>query len=279
MELYNMVKTSAATAELLRDLTVKVKNGTMSKEEATRQATLALQEVAEKDMAPDVSVGEGEEGTPTEAPAPAPEEEKAPPAVDPKTRILSLLTQFEMAIQASLKKIENDITGIIKETEGAAVPLGDFSIGNDLHHRTGGSASAKITIEAGDKPAQVLVTYNLKKMWNVDGVNLPVQAAAAPKSCHLPLRQELLALCTDIREGTGSELSWKRAKKLPLEQLAHIETLASTSGDCKVKEIIEEKPTDAMAESWKKWAVAGQVYLLGTDWSEDKNFKAVKQGL
>ena len=277
-----MVRTSVATAELLRDLTVKVKNGTMTKEEAKRQATLALQEVAEKE---DMNVG-GEDVAPAaeeEAPAPKEEEkeeeeEKQAPAVDPKTRILSLLTQFEMAIQSSLKKIENDITNIIKETEGAAVPLGDFQIGNDLHHRTGGSASAKITIEAGEKPAQVLVTYNLKKVWNVIGVNLPVQAAA-PKACHLPLRQELLALCSDIREGTGSELSWKRAKKLPLEQLAHLESLATTSGDMKVQEIIGEKPTDAMAESWKKWAVAGQVYLLGTDWGEDKNFKGIKQSL
>lgn len=271
-----MVRTSVATAELLRDLTVKVKNGTMTKEEAKRQATLALQEVAEKDMASDAVGDEGEgesqevsqEEVKKEAPAPS-------AAVDPKTRILSLLTQFEMAIQGSLKKIEHDITEIVKETEGAAVPLGDFTIGNDL---TGGNASAKITIESGEKPAQVLITYNLRKEWNVEGINLPVQAAA-PKSCHIPLRQELLMLCSEVREGTGSELSWKRAKKLPLEQLSHLETLAATSGDVKVKEIIEEKPTDAMAESWKKWATAGQVYLLGTDWGEDKKFVAIKQGL
>ena len=270
-----MVKTSAATAEYLRELTVKVKNGAMSKSDAKRLAILALQEVAEKEMEPAVSEGEGE--------APAPQEEKKPApqvsAIDPKTRILSLLTQFEEAIQGSLKKIEHDITGIVQETEGAAVPLGDFTIGNDLHHKFGGSASAKITIEAGDKPAQVLITYTLKKAWNVDGINLPVQASTNQKACHLPLRNDLLVLCADVKEGTGSELAWKRSKKLPLEQLAHIESIAKASGDSKVVEIVEGKPSDALAESWRKWAVAGQAYLLGADWAEDRKFAAIKQGL
>jgi len=270
-----MVRTSAATAELLRELTVKVKNGAMSKSEAKRLAILALQEVAEKEMEPATSEGEGE--------APAPEEPKkeAPKfsAIDPKTRILSLLTQFGEAIEGSLKRIEHDITNIVKETEGAAVPLGDFTIGNDLHHKFGGSASAKITIEAGDKPAQVLITYNLKKAWNVDGINIPIQASIVPKACHLPLRQDLLGLCADVKEGTGSELAWKRSKKLPLEQLAHLETLAKTSGDSKVLEIVEGRPSDAQADSWRKWATAGLVYLLGTDWSEDKKFATIKQGL
>lgn len=271
-----MVRTSAATAELLRELTVKVKNGAMSKSDAKRLAILALQEVAEKEIDPATSEGEGE--AEPAAPEPKPEAPKYS-AIDPKTRILSLLTQFEEAIQGSLKKIEHDITGIVRETEGAAVPLGDFSIGNDLHHKFGGSASAKITIEAGDKPAQVLITYNLKKAWNVDGINLPVQASIVPKACHLPLRQDLLSLCADVKEGTGSELSWKRSKKLPLEQLSHLETLAKTSGDSKVLEIVEGKPSDAQADSWRKWATAGLVYLLGTDWSEDKKFAHIKQGL
>jgi hypothetical protein len=270
-----MVKTSAATAEYLRGLTVKVKNGAMSKSEAKRLAILALQEVAEKEIEPEAAKGEGEEAAPVEAPAPAPKVS----AIDPKTRILSLLTQFEEAIQGSLKKIEHDITTIVQETEGAAVPLGDFSIGNDLHHNFGGSASAKITIEAGDKPAQVLITYNLKKAWNVDGINLPVQASVSQRACHLPLRQDLLELCADVKESTGSELAWKRSKKLPLEQLAHIESIAKASGDSKVIEIVEGKPSDAQADSWKKWAVAGQAYLLGADWAEDRKFSAIKQGL
>jgi hypothetical protein len=270
-----MVKTSAATAEYLRELTVKVKNGAMSKSDAKRLAILALQEVAEKEMEPATSEGEGE------APAPQQEEKKPAPvsAIDPKTRILSLLTQFEEAIQGSLRKIEHDITSIVQETEGAAVPLGDFTIGNDVHHKFGGSASAKITIEAGDKPAQVLITYNLKKAWNVDGINLPVQASITQKACHLPLRQDLLELCADVKEGTGSELAWKRSKKLPLEHLAHIEAIAKASGDGKVVEIIEGKPSDALAESWRKWAVAGQAYLLGADWAEDRKFSSIKQGL
>ena len=100
-----MVKTSAATAEYLRELTVKVKNGAMSKSDAKRLAILALQEVAEKDVEPAQSEGEGEA---------APQQEEKPAAspasaVDPKTRILSLLTQYEEATQGSLRKIEHDI--------------------------------------------------------------------------------------------------------------------------------------------------------------------------
>lgn len=268
-----MVKTSAATAEYLRELTVKVKNGAMTKEEAKKQAILALQEVAEKELEPDAAMSDD---TPPEADSPPPP--PPAPAIDPKTRILSLLTRFEETIQGSLKKLEADVTSIVKETEGAAVPLGDFTIGNDLHHRGGNSSSAKITIAVGDKPAQALVTYTLKKEWTLDGMNLPV-TASVPKSCNLPLRHELLELCAEVRENTGSELAWKRSKKLPLEQLTRIESLAKSSGDSRVAEILDGKPTDALADSWKKWAVAGQVYLLGSDYSEDKRFNAVKQGL
>jgi hypothetical protein len=266
-----MVKTSAATAEFLRGLTTQVKNGSLTKEEAKKKAIKALQEVAEKEIEPEVA--ESEEEAPVEQ-APAP----TPPSVDPKTKILSLLTRFEETVQVSLKKLETEITNIVKETEGAAVPLGDFTIGNDATHKTGNNASAKITIAAGEKPAQAQVTYLLKKSWTVDGINLPVTASVTP-ACNLPLRHELLMLCADVREGTGSELAWKRNKKLPLEQLSHLESLAKASGDSRVAEILEGKPSDALADSWKKWATAGQVYLLGSDWSEDKKFSAVKQGL
>jgi len=260
-----MIKTSAATAEYLRGLTTKVKNGALSKSEAKRLAVQALEEVDEAEDKEDDAGNVQEQ----------PEEKQAPvaPAVDPKTRILSLLTQFEEAIQGSLKKIEHDITGIVNETEGAAVPLGDFTIGNDPGEQ--GGSSAKITIEAGAKPAQVLITYNLKKSWNVDGVNLPVEASA----CHLPLRQDLLAACTEIRECTGSELSWKRSKRAPLEQLQRLESLAKASGDGKVREIVGGRPSDDLAGSWRKWASAGQAYLLGSDWAENKNFDAVRRDM
>jgi len=259
-----MITTSASTAELIRDLTVKVKNGSLSKEEATKLAITALQEVAEQEQTLEAPTTEEKK-----------EEEPAPKAktivIDPKTKILSLLTQFEEAVQGSLKRIERDITTIIQGTEGAAVPLGDFSIGSD-------SASAKVTVEAGDKPAQVMVTYNLKRQWNVEGINLPVQASVA-KSCHLPLRQDLLNLCSEIKETTGSELAWKRNNKLPLEQIASLEATAKAVGDVKAVEIIEGRPTNEQAESWKKWAVAGQIYLLGSDYSKDKKFSVIKQGL
>lgn len=269
-----MVRTSAATAEFLRELTMKVKNGSMSKDDARRKAILALQEVAEKELEPEAS--EGDDAAAVE-PA-AKEETPTPPAIDPKTQILSLLTRFEEMVQSSLKKLEMDITNIVKSTEGAAVPIGDFTIGNDATHKSGNNASAKITIEAGDKPAQAQVTYLMKKSWTVDGVTMPV-TASAQKSCNLPLRQDLLMLCADVRESTGSELSWKRSKKLPLEQIAHLENVAMASGDSRVTEVLNGKPTDALAESWKRWAIAGQVYLLGTDYAEDKKFAAIRQSL
>ena len=46
-----------------------------------------------------------------------------------------------------------------------------------------------------------------------------------------------------------------------------------------MEEILDNKPTDTLASSWKKWAVAGQVYLLGTDFSEGRGFASVKQNI
>lgn len=255
-------KTAAQAVEILRELTTKVKNGVISSAEAEKRAILALQEVDE---------------TPAEEPeiedAPADEPKEAAPsssAVDPKTRILSLLTRLEETIQSQLKKLEKDVTDLLKETAGAAVPLGDFSIGSDI-------TSARLTIEAGEKPAQAKVSYNLKRDWAVDGVQLPVTGSYAQKSCNIPLRQDVLSLCADIRENTGSELAWKRGKKIPLEQVLRFESVAQETGDCRVKEIMENRPSDALAESWKNWAVAGQVYLLGTDYAECKGFVAIKR--
>lgn len=262
-----MVRTSVETAAYLRNLTTQVQNGLLSKSEAKRRAIQALNEVAEAE--PDDATPAPSEETKSEE---KPVEKKVAPAIDPKTRILSLLTRFEESIQGSLKKLEQDVTSIIKETSGDAVPLGDFNIGNDIEG--GLSNDTKLVIETGDKPAQVLITYNLKKAWNVEDMMLPVQACAS--TCHLPLRQELLALCTEIRDESDSELSWKRSKKESFHNLNHIETLAKTSGDKKVLEILDGKPADELADNWMMWATASQAYLLGSDWSDGKNFSVIR---
>ncbi len=261
-----------SVAEKVRDLTVRVKNGTITREEAERLAITALQEVVEEQPKEEEEEEVKEEKE--EKPPVAPEKS----IVDPKTRILSLLTQFEESIQSNFKKMEERITQIVKETEGAAMPLGDYSIGNDL---VGDSTAAKIVVEVADKPAQLVITYTAKKEWTIDGVNVPVQADVGTKkekeaACHLPLRQELLALCTDVTESTNNELTWKRSKKLPLETLTRIESIAKATGDAKITDIIKNKPSDAMAESWHKWALVGQVYLLGSDWGGSKTFADIK---
>lgn len=256
-------KTSAQVAELLRELTIKVRNGVLSSAEAEKHAIQALQEVEE--------TPQEDTETPQQA-APEPAPSGGGSAVDPKTRLLSLLTKLEESIQSQIKKFEKDISDLLKETAGAAVPIGDFSIGSDI-------SSAKLTVESGEKPAQAKVSYMLKRDWTVDGIQMPVTANLKPRACNIPLRQDVLSLCTDIRENTSSELAWKKGKKLPLERVAALELIAHETGDYRVSEILAERPSDALAENWKKWAVAGQVYLMGTDFSEGRGFNAIKSGL
>ena len=264
-------KTAAQAAEFLRELTTKVKNGVVSSAEAERQAILALQEVEE--TTPEEPVVE--EDTQVDAPAETPPSSSA---VDPKTKILSSLTKFEEAIESSLRKFEKEITDLLKGTAGAAVPLGDFSIGGGRH---GGreESSAKLTVEQGDKPATAVINYLLKRNWTITDIQMPVTGSVKPKACNLPLRQDMLALCADVRENTSSEMAWKKGKKLPLEQVQNIESIAQETGDYRVKEILDNRPTDALADSWKRWAIAGQVYLLGSDFSEIRSFTMIKNGL
>jgi len=265
-------KTPTQAAEILRSLTIKVKNGVISSAEAERLAVLALQEVEEAQ--PDLA--EGDENTEEQEQTPI-KNTPTSSAIDPKSKILSLLTRTGEGVQTLLKTLETEVTALLKETAGAAVPVGDFSIGSDVT-QSQHVYSAKLTIEAGEKPAQAKVSYLLRKDWSVDSVQLPVEGSVA-RSCNLPLRQEVLELCADVRENTNSELTWKKGKKLPLEQVARIENLAQATGDYRVAEILEARPVDALAESWKKWAIAGQVYLLGSDFSENKGFAAIRQGL
>jgi len=252
---------SRATAEILRGLTSQMQNNTMTKEEAKRLAIHALQEVVENQ----------EDEEPQEDPVVEDPQEAAPPpasAVDPKTQLLSLMTRLQETVQSSLTKLEDEVTAILKETAGAAVPLGDFSIGSD-------ESSAKVTIEQGETPAQALVSYTLKREWTVDDVQMPV-TGSAPRSCNLPLRHELLELCGDVDEHATSELAWKRKHKETADQLTRMCTLAKKTGDHRISDIVENSPVCTKAESWRNWAQAGQVFLLGSDYADDKGFLVMK---
>ncbi len=266
-----------SVADILRELTTKVQNGVITKAEATELATLALQN--------EVNAEEEEEGKTEVAPAP----EKKQYAMEPRTRILSLLTQYEESIQLSLKKLEVKINEIIQETEGAALPLGDFNIGNDSNPSKEKSyttvdrhvGQSKISISASDKVGQLLVTYTSKKEWRLDGINVPVTSSVVEPSCHIPLRQDILQVCADIKDASSSELAWQRVQKSHLDQLPNLEAIAEKSNDTKVLDIIKNKPQDTQAESWGKWATISQVYLLGLDWDSDSatSFQKLKASL
>jgi hypothetical protein len=267
------LQTSQATAELLRGLTIQMQNKTLSKSEAKRLAIMALQEVVESE-GEEPQVEENIEDTPQEETPQeeTPEEEKPTQrpasAVDPKTKLLTLMTRLQETVQASLKKLENEVTLILKETAGAAVPLGDFSIGND-------DSSAKVTIEQGENPAEAKVSYTLKREWAVPDVQMPI-TGSAPRSCNLPLRHEVLELCGEVSEHTGSELAWKRKQKETGDQITRLETLAKSTGDYRVTDVLKNRPEGNQAENWKKWAQAGQVFLLGSDYVDGKGFSSIR---
>lgn len=262
------LQTSQATAALLRSLTVQMQNKSLSKSEAKRLAILALQEVVENEEAEEPQTADNL--TETQEPE-ATEEDPAPrpaSAVDPKTKLLSLMTRLQETIQSQLKKLESEVTTILKETEGAAVPVGDFSIGSD-------ESSAKVTIEQGDQPAEAKVSYTLKREWTVADVQMPVTGSAL-KSCNLPLRRELLELCAEVGEHTSSELAWKRKQKETKDSLTRLESIAKSSGDFRANEIIANTPLCGQAEGWKNWSQAGQVFLLGSDYTDGKGFQAMR---
>jgi transcription termination factor NusB len=265
---------SQEAVEFLRNLTVQMQNKNLSKSDARRLAIIALQEVVENDPQPQPAAQEEKpvEKEDDKDTNEADDTDIRPPAsaIDPKTKLLSLMTRLQETIQAQLKKLEQEVTSILKTTEGAAVPLGDFSIGSD-------ESSAKVTIEHGDQPAVAKVSYTLKREWEVSEVLMPV-TASAPKSCNLPLRQEILELCAEVDEHTTSELAWRRKQKDTRDTLIRLASIAKTTGDYRASDILENTPVCGQAESWGNWAKAGQIFLLGSDYTEGKGFTSTLRG-
>ena len=263
----------AEIAARLKDITAKVQAGVLEKEEAFRLATLALQEVA-----PSGSLGEGETEVETKGEdqaAPPVENKEKPLPVDPKSRILALLTQLDSGYQSAWKRFESAINSLFAETAGAATPVGDYSIGSD----EGGAGRSKsnqhqhrLAIEPGENPNEAKVTYSQKKEWRVPNVTIPVTGCVEP-TCNISLRKELLAVAEDIQDATTEgELSWRRTR-MPLDKFAKIESKAKETNDVRVMDILTNRPKDLTCTSWNKWSVASHVYLLGGDYTSEKDKK------
>lgn len=258
-------------AARLRDITTKVRNGVIAKEEALRLATLAMQEVDPAD-----AVGEGEEEVDTQGenpPKEAPKEKPLP--VDPKSRILALLTQLDLGYQSAWNRFESAVNSLFAETTGAATPSGEYSIGSD-EGGTGRSRANqhqhKLIIEAGDAPNEAKVTYSQKKEWKIPNVTIPVTGGVEP-SCNIALRKELLAVAEDIQDATTEgELSWRKTR-MPLDKFAKIESKAKETNDVRVMDMMAGRPKDLTSQSWNRWAVSAHVYLLGGDYTSEKGKK------
>lgn len=256
------------TATFLRELTIKVKNGSITAAEAEKLAVLALEEVKEKDPVEDTPPADDtppeEEATPS-IPVSAP--------VDPKNRITTSLSKFDNTIAVAWKTLETEISSLLSETEGAAVPMGDFIVKN--MHQQDQESSSKITIEAGEGVGQAQCIFTLRREWKVSGVKLPVAAGVArEKTCSLPLRLNILSLAESIKDKASSELSW-RSSKLPLSDLNQLEATALEVNDMRSYETLKGRPSDIYLDSWKKWAITAQVYLVGSDYSEFKKFEEI----
>lgn len=258
-------------AARLRDITTKVRNGVIAKDEALRLATLAMQEV---DPADAVGQGETEDEAKGENPPQAAPKDKPLP-VDPKSRILALLTQLDLGYQSAWTRFESAVNALFAETTGAATPSGDYSIGSD-EGGTGRSRANqhqhRLTIAAGDAPNEAKVTYTQKKEWKIPNVSIPVTGGTEP-SCNIALRKELLAVAEDIQDATTEgELSWRKTR-MPLEKFAKIESRAKETNDVRVMDMMTGRPKDLTCESWNRWAVSAHVYLLGGDYTSEQGKK------
>jgi hypothetical protein len=255
------------TAALLRELTIKVKNGSITTAEAEKLAVLALEEVKETPV---------EDTPPMEDTEPeAPPVDDTPPvsAVDPKNRLTASLSKFENSIAVAWKSLESEVTSILKETEGAAVPTGDFIVKNT--HQQDQESSSKLTVEPAEGSSQIQCIFTLRKTWKLVGIKLPVSAGVSrEKACSLPLRLSILSLAESVKDKASSELSW-RTSKLPLSEFNQLEASAMEVNDMRAYEVLKSRPSDIYLNSWKKWAVSAQVYLIGSDYSEFKKFEEI----
>jgi len=254
--------TATAAQNLIRTLNQKVRDGLLDPKIAEKLAVLAMQEVA-------IADGEPEQELSPEpvAEEPAPDPPPAP-AADPKTTILQAITYFETESASSFGKLKAVIEQVLMGTEGAAFPLGDFDV------KSAGN-SAKVKIEKGDSSDNVDVSFAFDRSWLVSGVKPPATVeAAAEEVCHLGLRKRLVASTDEVMEFSDGELPWERSS-LPLDGLKKLFVEAKAVNDPKVMEIVRAAPSEADRELWRKWSIAAQAYLLGTDYSAGKSFEQV----
>lgn len=263
-----MAKTKHQVQALLRELSLKVKAGIMSKDEAAKLAVLAVEEVAP---------------TPSQAadapPPPPPAEEKAPapeagaPTLDPKNQLIGLLTSLEKAFGAAWKEFQTKVTEVIKGTEGAAVPLGDFEIDVADHN-------VKLQVDQIDQ-ANVKCRYTTRRDWKVGGLKMEYSRmkseSSVEPSCHLPLRRDIVAITEEILENTDSALAWRKYR-LPVTAILNARHGAARENDKRLVSILASIPTGDdtnSAQAWQVWANAAQVMLLGSDYSVDKKFEEI----
>ena len=248
----------------IRKLTDEVTAGTISKEEAARLALAALSEVA---PTPEAAAPE-----PAPEPAPAPAPAPAAPA-DTKTQILALLTQFEQAVATTWDSFQQQVTQAL---QNGAASLGNLSI-------DAGDASAKLRLEQKGQGAAHVI-YTMKKEWSVDGLTLPAATlASAPsvsteQACHLPIRRSILAIADDVLDMASSELSWQRCK-LPITSIFKMRETAAQQQDRRAISVLSGIPEGSLLASrddWRRWAVASQVFLVGNDFTEAREFNAIK---
>ena len=254
------------TAAFLRELTIKVKNGSITTAEAEKLAVLALEEVKEAEPVEDTLPVE--EAPVEDTPAPTPVF-----SPDPKNRITAALSKFDTVTASAWKALEVEVNSILTETEGAAVPMGDFIVKNT--HQQDQESSSKLTIEPSERTSETQCTFTMRREWKIAGVKLPVAAGITrEKVCSLPLRLSLLGLAEGIKDKASSELAW-RSSKLPLSEFNQLEASAMEVNDMRAYEVLKSRPSDIYLNSWKKWAVSAQVYLVGSDYSEFKKFEEI----
>ena len=263
-----MAKTKHQVQALLRELSLKVKAGIMTKEEAAKLAVVAVEEVA-----PTPAPVKAED-----APAPVEPAEEAPvptsaPTLDPKNQLIGLLTSLEKAFGAAWKEFQTKVTDVIKGTEGAAVPLGDFEIDVADHN-------VKLQVDQLDQ-ANVKCRYTTRRDWKVGGLKMEYSRmkteGSVQPSCHLPLRRDIVAITEEILENTDSALAWRKYR-LPVTAILNARHGAARENDARLVSILASIPTGDdvnSAQAWQVWANAAQVMLIGSDYSADKKFEEI----
>lgn len=267
---------SAQSAEqIVRILKTKVEAGHIDRSTAERLAVLALQEVqiADEVAEGDTTKDEGEEDliAPDE-PAPA------PPAVDPSAQILSLVSEFDQGTAALWTGTKAKIEDALKGVQGEAFPLGTFSSSSKTGEK---GNSTQITIEKGSNANTVDISFRYSRDWSLNNVTPPETVAASvaqEPACHLGLRKELLALAQDISDISESELIWNRSR-LPEGTLAYLTNESAKVKDERVVAAVRSVPEGLDRNAWRKWSIAAQVYMLGSDYAEGKSFSDVTKDI